>query len=97
MKLQFAKVPYLLGIMLMLSFALTGAAMASYTKVEDTVERIGPEDARAQAMSGKSLLVCAYDDDSCKSRMLDGGLYLSELEARLDKLPKNQPIIFYCG
>ena len=73
------------------------ASWASYTKEDKAVERISVDDARQLAESGKALLVCSYGDDSCKSKMLEGSILKSELEARIDKLPKDQTIIFYCG
>ena len=73
------------------------ATWASYTKEDKAVERIGVEDARQLVESGKALLVCSYGDDSCKSKLLEGAILKSELEARLDKLSKDQAIIFYCG
>jgi hypothetical protein len=74
-----------------------GASWASYTKEDKAVERISPEDARQLVESGQALLVCSYDDGSCKSKMLQGALLKSELDAQLASLPKDQKVIFYCG
>lgn len=96
----FKKVSILsLFIVVMSIIALFSAtASASYTKQDLAVERISPEDAREMVNASKALLVCAYPDDTCKSKgMLHGALLLSELEARLSSLPKDQKIIFYCG
>ena len=47
---------------------------------------------------GKALLVCAYADEvKCGWMRFDGSITLSELEARLPSLPRDQEIIFYCG
>jgi hypothetical protein len=62
-----------------------------------TVERISPSEARAKTQSGEALLVCAYGDKKCKSRLLEGALLKSQLKERLASLPKEQEIIFYCG
>jgi len=48
--------------------------------------------------SGKALLACAYNDDAKFRRMqLKGAISLSELESKLESLPKSQEIIFYCA
>ncbi len=61
------------------------------------VVRVTPEETYKKVESGKALLVCAYDDDA-KFRLvqLKGALSFSELESKLESLPKNQEIIFYC-
>jgi hypothetical protein len=60
------------------------------------VERISAEDARRRAAQG-ALLVCAYDDDQkCGRVRLEGALTMGELRGRLDTLPRDQEIIFYC-
>jgi hypothetical protein len=82
--------------LLALTAVFVGSGWASYTKSEEAVERVSAEDARQMAKSGDALLVCAYDDDSCKSIMFEGALLKSELEARMVSLPKDQKIIFYC-
>lgn len=72
-------------------------ASASYSKTEQAIQRISPEQAREWVESGQALLVCSYDDDTCKSMLLEGALLRSEFEARLASIPKDQKIIFYCG
>jgi hypothetical protein len=87
----------LLLLVMGLAALFVGASWASYTKAEKAVERISPEDARQLAASEKALLVCSYGDDSCQSKLLQGALLKSELEARLASLSMDQQIIFYCG
>ncbi len=62
------------------------------------VVRVTPEETYKKVESGKALLVCAYDDDA-KFRLvqLKRALSFSELESKLESLPKNQEIIFYCA
>jgi len=84
---------------LMLGFLalIAGLPFASEMQEDKTIERIGPEKTRQLVQSGQALLVCAYDDDACSAKLLDGALLRSELDARLPTLPKSQTIIFYCG
>ena len=77
---------------LSLMTVFVGTAGASYT----AIERINAEDAYKLVASGQALLVCSYDDDECKSKLFEGALLKSELEARVKSLPKDQKIIFYC-
>jgi hypothetical protein len=88
---------FLLMFVLSMTAILSGAPLASYTKADKAIERISPEDARQMVASGQALLVCSYGDDSCGSKLLKGALLRSEFEARLASVPKDQPIIFYCG
>ena len=87
----------LLVFVLSLITMLVSTSCASYTKEDKAIERISPEDARQLVESGQALLVCSYGDDSCKSKLLQGALLKSELEARLASLSKDTQIIFYCG
>ena len=87
----------LLLFVFVLTTMLVGTSWASYTKQDRAIQRISPEDARQMVESGEALLVCSYADNSCKSKLLQGALLGSELEARLSSLPKDQKIIFYCG
>lgn len=87
----------LLAFVLSLTTILVTTSWASNTKADKAIERISPEDARQLVASGQALLVCSYDDDSCKSKLLQGALLNSELEARLASLSKDTQIIFYCG
>jgi hypothetical protein len=72
-------------------------SMASSTKAVAEMDRIGPEETMKKLKSGKALVVCAYEDEKCKTILFDGALLRSELESKIDTLPKTQEIIFYCG
>jgi hypothetical protein len=62
------------------------------------VMRVTPEETNNKVESGKALLACAYNDDAKFRRMqLKGAISLSELESKLESLPKSQEIIFYCA
>ena len=63
------------------------------------IERIGVTDARNKTKSGNALLVCSYDDETCKGRgvILDGAILISDLEKKLPSLSKDREIIFYCA
>ena len=82
---------------LILTTIFVSTSWASYTKADKAIERISPDDARQLVDSGQALLVCSYGDDSCKSKLLQGALLKSELDARLASLSKETQIIFYCG
>jgi hypothetical protein len=71
--------------------------MASSTKAVAEVNRISAEEAMKKVASGEALLVCAYDDEKCKTVLFEGALLRSEFESKLDTLSKNQEIIFYCS
>ena len=59
-------------------------------------ERIAPEEVYAKVKSGRTLLVCAYEDDAkFKKMQLEGAISLNEFRSKLPSLPKNQEIIFY--
>jgi hypothetical protein len=61
------------------------------------ITRISVEEARRETASGRALLVCAYGDERCREVALEGSIPLSALAARAGILPREQPIIFYCG
>ncbi len=60
------------------------------------IPRIDAQETRTLVASGEALLICAYDDGYCRTRLLDGALFLGQLDGMLDKLPMNQMLIFYC-
>lgn len=61
-------------------------------------ERIGPRETYDKLKEGTALLVCAYDDEErFKVLHLEGAVSLNALRSRLDTLPKDQEIIFYCA
>lgn len=73
------------------------AVVKEVIKMKEVV-RVTPEETYKKVESGKALLVCAYDDDAkFRSLQLKGALSFSELESKLESLPKNQEIIFYCA
>jgi hypothetical protein len=60
--------------------------------------RIAPEEVRKKVISGKALLVCAYDDEEIfKQFHLEGAMPLSEFRSKLSSLNKDHEIIFYCA
>ena len=62
------------------------------------VERIATEKAREQVSMGKALLVCAYDSDEKFAKYhLEGATSLSGFRKKIDAMPKEQEIIFYCN
>jgi hypothetical protein len=61
-------------------------------------QRVPPREIYPNVASGKTLLVCAYDDDAKFQRLnLAGAISLSEFRVRLPKLPLDQEIVFYCA
>jgi len=59
-------------------------------------KRIAPEGVYAKVKSGKTLLVCAYEDDAkFKKMQLEGAISFSEFRSKLPSLSKNQEIVFY--
>jgi hypothetical protein len=59
-------------------------------------ERIAPEEVYTRVKSGRTLLVCAYEDEEkFKKMQLEGAISLNEFRSKLPLLPKNQEIIFY--
>jgi hypothetical protein len=59
------------------------------------IDRITPDVAYAKVSTGDALLVCSYDDETCKAILAKNALLKSELEQKMASLPKNQEIIFY--
>jgi hypothetical protein len=60
-------------------------------------ERIDVAEARRKVTAGEAILVCAYDDARCDRLRLEGATTLPQLQARIDTIPKDREIIFYCG
>ena len=79
-----------------LALILAGGAFVGEAMADTPVERIGVEKARDLVESGEALLICSYNDKTCKYKLLDGAILMSELEKRLDSLPISQMLIFYC-
>lgn len=64
----------------------------------DAVERVSAEEARREVESGRALLVCAYDDEAkCRKLRLQNAVMLHDLQRRIDSIPHNQTLIFYCA
>jgi hypothetical protein len=64
----------------------------------DDVERVPVEAARGEVESGRALLVCAYDDEEkCRRLRLENAVSLHDLQRRVDSVPHNQTLIFYCA
>ena len=67
------------------------------TATAQVTQRISVNEAKARTASGKALLVCAYDDNYCSNLMLPGAIKKSQFESRINSLPKDAEIIFYCA
>ncbi|MGE5258992.1 MAG: hypothetical protein ACM3KE_20140 [Hyphomicrobiales bacterium] len=76
---------------------LMAAACPAPAGAAEAIERIGVAEARTQVKEKTALLVCSYDDDRCKSILLEGAILQSEFETKLPTLARTQPIIFYCA
>lgn len=62
------------------------------------ITRIAPSEIRERVLSGKSLLICAYDSDAkFQENHLEGGMSLAEFKSRLTGLAKDTELVFYCG
>ena len=60
--------------------------------------RTSPEEAHRKVESGEALLVCAYDDEAkCRQLRIDHAIDLAELQRKLNDIPANKEIIFYCA
>ncbi len=60
------------------------------------VKRLTSEEIYAKVKSGKTLLVCAYEDEAKFKRMhLEGAISFNEFKSRLPSLSKDQEIVFY--
>ena len=62
------------------------------------VPRISVEEVRRKTAAGQALLVCAYPDEvKCSRVKLEGSITVSDLQARLSSVPRDQEIIFFCA
>jgi len=59
--------------------------------------RISPQETYQQVTSGRAILVCSYDKETCSKMMLEGAVTREEFESKLPSISKSQPIIFYCA
>ena len=59
-------------------------------------QRITPEETNQKLKTGKTLLVCAYEDESkFKMMRLQGAISFSEFKSKIPSVSKDQEIIFY--
>lgn len=62
------------------------------------IARVAPSEIRDRVLSGKTLLICAYDsDEKYQAMRLEGGMSLADFKARLAGLAKDTELVFYCG
>ena len=58
--------------------------------------RVTPEEVYQKVKTGKTLLVCAYEEEAAFKKMqLQGAISLSEFRSKLPSLTKDQEIVFY--
>lgn len=73
-----------------ISFLLGGVLLAD-------VERIGPQEAWQHLESDGALLVCAYDSEKkFQDNQLKRAISLDEFNSRIESIPKDRELIFYC-
>lgn len=61
-------------------------------------QRIPPREAHEHLESDRATLVCAYDsDEKFEQNHLEGAISLDEFRSRMDTIPKEREIIFYCA
>jgi len=59
-------------------------------------ERITPGEVYQKLKAGKTLLVCAYEDEmKFKAMQVEGAISLNEFKSKLPSLAKDREIIFY--
>jgi hypothetical protein len=59
-------------------------------------KRITPEEVYQRLKAGKTLLVCAYGDESkFKMMRLQGAISFNEFRSKFPSLSKDQEIVFY--
>jgi len=62
------------------------------------IERVAVGEARRAIEAGRALLVCAYDDEEkCRKLRLENAVSLHDLQRRVESVPRNQTLIFYCA
>ena len=61
-------------------------------------ERITPEEVSKKLKTGKTLLVCGYEDEAKFNQLrLEGAISFNEFKSKLPSLLKDQEIVFYCA
>jgi len=64
----------------------------------EQIERVSVAEARREVENGRALLVCAYEDESkCRQLRLENAITVHDLQRRVDSVPRNQTLIFYCA
>jgi len=64
----------------------------------DIVQRINAQEAHQHLERGNAILVCAYEDEAkCTQNHLAGAIHMDQFRARINLLPKDQEMIFYCA
>lgn len=88
-----------LGFALLVLLIALSACGASSPQSQDDVPRIAPSVLKERLDAGESLLVVdARSSDEYAAAHIPGAISvpLSDLEARMDELPRDQEIVFYC-
>jgi 3-mercaptopyruvate sulfurtransferase SseA len=91
------KITVWLGIALLMALSACQAQPTAQNEVE--VPRIAPSVLKERLDAGESVLIVdARSSDAYAERHIAGAISvpLSDLEARLDELPRDQEIVFYC-
>jgi hypothetical protein len=58
--------------------------------------RISPEEVYQKLRAGRTILVCAYEDDAKFRKMqLQGAISFNKFKSKLPSLAKDQEIVFY--
>jgi rhodanese-related sulfurtransferase len=74
------------------------SASSSSTVTGELVDRISPQQTHRHLESSTAVLVCAYDSaEKCRNYHLDGAIPLAEFESRMQSIPKDKELIFYCA
>jgi len=62
------------------------------------IDRVSPTAVKEKLISGKALLVCAYDNqDKFRRVHLEGAISLAEFRERISSLSRDTEIVFYCA
>ena len=66
---------------------------------EDNVPRVSIDEAKAAVDAGKAIIVDVRDAMAYKTERIAGSIHIpvSELDKRLNELPKDKQIILYCS
>lgn len=83
-------------VLVVVSIGCRGTNLSFAIEKKD-VPRISVAEARQHALTGRALMICAYEDERCRKLMLEGALLLSELKAQLPDIAKDKELIFYCA